>query len=78
MTMIPRPNNPIELRKSQVRRYSRNGVVSIAAGVGGGLALWWLLSPGAIFMVLGLVVAVVGGGYNFLKVNRIINHRDGQ
>lgn len=78
MTLQPRPNNPIQHRKDQVRKYTRNGVVSVAAGLGGGLLLWWMLSPGGLFMILGMVIAVVGGAYNARKVNQIINHRDGQ
>lgn len=76
MTLQPRPNNPIQHRKDQVRKYTRNGVVSVVGGVVGGVALAFLFTN--IWLVLGMVVAVVGGAYNAYKVNQIINHRDGQ
>lgn len=76
MTMQPRPNNPIQQRKDQVRKHARNGVISVAAGVGGGLLLAFLMTPSSLFLILGFVIAVVGGGYNAYKVNRIVNHKD--
>lgn len=75
MTMQRRPNNPIELRKQAVRRYTRNAVVSVGGGVLGGAALA-LLATSWTFLVLGLIVAVVGGVYNWNKVQKIVNHRD--
>ena len=39
MTMQQRPNNPIAQRKQQVRKHSRNAVISVAGGVGAGVVL---------------------------------------
>lgn len=74
MTMQPYPRNPIEQRKAAVRKYSRNGALAVASGLLGGVALWVLLDP--VFLVLGLIVAVVGGFVNYRRVQRIVNHRD--
>lgn len=76
MTMQNRPNNPIEQRKSAVRKYARNGVISVAAGVGGGVALMLLSGGGLMWLILGFVIAVVGGVYNYSKIRNIINHKD--
>ncbi|MCZ9293274.1 hypothetical protein [Corynebacterium meitnerae] len=76
MTLQPRPHNPIEARKQAVRKYSRNAVVSVAGGVIGGAALGLAFSSFWVWFSLGLVVAVVGGVYNYVKVQQIINHRD--
>lgn len=73
MTMQPRPRNPIEKKKQDVRRYSRNGVISVAAGVGGGLVLFALSSGGTFWLLLGAIIAVVGGVSNWLKVRKIVN-----
>ena len=43
MTLQPRPRNPIEQRKLEVRRHARRGVISVVGGVGGGLVLGVLL-----------------------------------
>ena len=75
MTMQNRPHNPIEQRKTAVRQYTRNGVISVAAGVGGGV-LMTLISGGLMWLILGLVVAVVGGVHYYRKVQNIINHKD--
>ena len=69
------PRNPIEKRKQEVRKNTRNGVISVAGGIGGG-ALLWILASSSFFMVLGLVVAVVGGFYYYKQVQKTINHRD--
>lgn len=69
------PRNPIEQRKVAVRKYSRNAVVAVSAGLAGGVALW-LLADSAAFLVLGLVVAVIGGFVNYRRVQKIVNHRD--
>lgn len=74
MTMQPYPRNPIEQRKVAVRKYTRNGVVAVSAGLIGGVALCLLFDP--MFLVLGLIVAVVGGFVNYQRVQKIINHRD--
>lgn len=74
MTMQRRPNNPIEQRKQDVRKYSRNGAISVAAGIGGGVLAAFVLSGSSWFWLsLGLIFAVVAGGYNFMKVNKLVN-----
>ena len=76
MTMQRRPNNPIEKKKQDVRRYTRNGVVTVGGGSAGGLLLAFVMSGSSWFWLsLGLVVAVVGGVYNWSKVNRIVNEK---
>ncbi|WCZ32824.1 hypothetical protein [Corynebacterium massiliense] len=76
MTMQRRPNNPIEKKKQDVRRYTRNGVVTVGGGIAGGLLLAFVMSGSSWFWLsLGLVVAVVGGVYNWSKVNRIVNEK---
>ncbi|WP_293768784.1 hypothetical protein [uncultured Corynebacterium sp.] len=76
MTMQPRPNNPIEKRKQDVRKHSRNAVISVVGGVGGGLLLAWMTTADWFFLMLGLVVAVVGGAYNWMQIQKIVNHKD--
>lgn len=76
MTMQPRPNNPIQKRKDAARKYSRNAAISVAGGLGGGLLLGWMMTPTSLFLILGLIVAVVGGVYNAYKVRQIVNHKD--
>ena len=75
MTMQRRPNNPIEQRKQAVRKYTRNAALSVGGGVVGGVALA-LLASSWTWLILGLVVAVVGGVWNWNKVQKIVNHRD--
>lgn len=76
MTLQPRPSNPIQHRKDKVRKHSRNGVVSVVGGVGGGLLLGFLLAGTWFWVTLGMVIAVVGGAYNAHKVRQIINYQD--
>ncbi|HAT1436732.1 TPA: hypothetical protein I8W29_000080 [Corynebacterium striatum] len=76
MTIQRRPNNPIELKKQQVRKYSRNAVVSVVGGVAGGVLLGWALTGFWTWMTLGLIVAVVGGVYNWTKVQKIVNENN--
>ncbi len=76
MTMQNRPHNPIERRKAAVRQYTRNGVISVAAGVGGGVLMTLISGGGLMWLILGLVVAVVGGVHYYRKVQNIINHKD--
>lgn len=73
MTMQQRPNNPIAQRKQQVRKHSRNAVISVAGGLGAGVVLGVLSANLAAWMVLGLIIAVVGDGYNWLKIRKIVN-----
>ncbi|AEX42262.1 hypothetical protein NY035_09555 [Corynebacterium diphtheriae bv. mitis] len=75
MTMQRRPINSIEQRKLEVRKYSRNAVVSVAGGVVGGIALA-LIAESATWLLIGLVIAVVGGWVNWSKVQKIVNHKD--
>ncbi|MEJ5927426.1 hypothetical protein WG915_02210 [Corynebacterium sp. H128] len=75
MTMQQYPRNPIEQRKAAVRKYSRNGVLAVATGLGGGVALW-LMADQAAFLVVGLVLAVIGGFINYRRVQKIVNYRD--
>ncbi|AWB84329.1 hypothetical protein [Corynebacterium liangguodongii] len=78
MTLSPRPNNPIEARKQAVRTYSRNAVMFAGGGVVGGVALGFLFGSPFSFALfaLMLVIGVVGAGWNYNKVQRIVNHRD--
>ena len=76
MTMQRRPNNPIELKKQQVRKYSRNAVVSVVGGVASGVLLGSALTGFWTWMTLGLIVAVVGGVYNWTKVQKIVNENN--
>lgn len=75
MSMQQYPRNPIEKRKQDVRKNSRNAAVSVIGGVGGG-ALLWMVTGSATFIVLGLILAVVGGLYFYNQVKKTINHRD--
>ncbi|WP_342320016.1 hypothetical protein [Corynebacterium mayonis] len=75
MTLQPRPNNPIEQRKQAVRRYSRNAVLWAGGGVAGGIAMA-LITQSFGLLIIGFIIAVVGGFANYNKVQRIINHKD--
>lgn len=79
MTLSQRPTNPIEARKQAVRKYSRNAVVWSAGAVGVGI-VFGLLSTHSFFtwLIIGFVVAVVAGGYNYAKVRKIVNYKDHQ
>ncbi|MBK4147568.1 hypothetical protein [Corynebacterium macginleyi] len=73
MTMQQRPNNPIAQRKQQVRKHSRNAVISVAGGLGAGVVLGVLSANFDAWMIVGLIIAVVGAGYNWLKIRKIVN-----
>ncbi|KHO29108.1 hypothetical protein [Corynebacterium minutissimum] len=73
MTMQRRPNNPIEKRKQAVRTHARNGAIAVVGGIGGGILLGWALTGFWTWMAIGLVVAVVGGVYNWVKIQKIVN-----
>lgn len=75
MSMQQYPRNPIEQRKMAVRKHTRNGVIAVGGGVVGGIALA-ILAGSSFFLILGLIVAVVGGFTNYRKVRRIIDHKD--
>ena len=75
MSMQQYPRNPIEQRKRAVRTYFRNGGVSVAGGVAGGILLS-IITQASFWLFLGLIIAVVGGFVNYRRVRRIINHRD--
>lgn len=79
MTMQQRPNNPIAQRKQQVRKHSRNAVVCVAGGLGV-CAVLGVLSAASFWawMLVGAIVAVVGGGYNWLKIQKIVNENHNQ
>ena len=78
MTMQQRPNNPIAQRKQQVRKHSRNAVVCVVAGLGVGAVLGALSASFWAWMLVGAIVAVVGGGYNWLKIQKIVNENHNQ
>lgn len=75
MSMQRRQPNPIQARKDAVRKYSRNAVLWAGGGVVGGIALGLLASSWSI-LVIGFVIAVVGGMVNYSKVKKIVNHSD--
>lgn len=75
MTMQPRPRNQIEQRKHDVRKYTRNAAVCVGGGVIGGAGLA-LLAGSFSWLIIGLVIAVAGGGYYWSKVQKIVNHKD--
>ena len=75
MSMQQYPRNPIEQRKRAVRTYFRNGGVSVAGGVAGGILLS-IITQVSFWLFLGMIIAVVGGFVNYRRVRRIINHRD--
>ena len=79
MTMQQRPNNPIAQRKQQVRKHSRNAVVCVAGGIGVGAVLG-VLSAASFWAwtLVGAIVAVVGGGYNWLKIQKSVNENHNQ
>ncbi|WJZ03112.1 hypothetical protein [Corynebacterium freiburgense] len=77
MTMQPYPRNPIELRKQAVRRHAKNGVIAVSGGVIGGAALAFLTGS-SFFLILGLIIAVVGGFSSYRRVQRIVNYKDNQ
>ena len=73
----PQPQNPIELRKNAVRKYSRNAVVWAGSGVVGGAVLGLLAGSMSLFLILA-GVGLVGGFLNWQKVQRIVNYKDPQ
>ncbi|APT92260.1 hypothetical protein CPHO_04420 [Corynebacterium phocae] len=75
MTMQRRPNNPIAKRKAAVRAHARRGVISVAAGTGGGIALA-LLAGAWTPLIVGFIIAVAGGGYSWMQIQKIVNHKD--
>lgn len=76
--MSHRPTNPIERRKQDVRRHARYALWSVGGGIAGGVLCAFLFSYSWVWLVAGLVVAVVGGGYNYLSMVRIARERDDQ
>lgn len=73
----PRPQNPIQLRKDAVRRYSRNAVVWTGGGIVAGAALGILANSWPLFVIIALVGAVAGF-INWRKVQHIVNYQDPQ
>nr|WP_123934580.1 hypothetical protein [Corynebacterium gerontici] len=74
MTMQRRPLNPIEHRKAQVRKYSRTAAIGV--GGGAGLVILGILTQASMLITMGMVLAVVMGGFGVWKVREIINHKD--
>ncbi|PRQ12494.1 hypothetical protein C1Y63_00055 [Corynebacterium sp. 13CS0277] len=77
MQQFPHQSNPIERRKQAVRKYTQRGAIYAGTGIVGGIALA-LIAGSATWLVIGLVVAVVGGGLNYKRVKDIVNYRDPQ
>lgn len=75
MSLQPYPRNPIEKRKAEVRRYSRNAVVSVGGGVAVALA-GFVIFHSSFLIIFGLVLAVLGGASNAMKVKKIVDHKD--
>ncbi|WP_257158509.1 hypothetical protein [Corynebacterium cystitidis] len=75
MSMQRRNPNPIQARKDAVRKYSRNAVLFAGGGVVGGIALGLIFNSWSL-LILGFVIAVVGGVVNYNKVQKIVNHKD--
>lgn len=75
MSMQKRPTNQIEARKLAVRKYAQNGAITVGVSVVAGVALA-LLTQHWSLLVLGVVIAVVGGGYCWSKIQKITNHKD--
>ena len=76
MSMQPYNQNPIERRKSEVRKNARSAAVCVGGGVvvGGALAI---LLTSWFWLILGLVVAVGGGTYYWSKVRKGIDPGNG-
>ena len=75
MTMQPRPYNPIEQRKQAMRKHMNAAAAWTGGGVVGGVALLLLTGQWSL-LILGFVVAVVGGYVNWNKAQKIVNHVD--
>ncbi|SNV71038.1 hypothetical protein [Corynebacterium cystitidis] len=75
MSMQRRNPNPIQARKDAVRKFSRNAVLFAGGGVVGGIALGLIFNSWNL-LILGFVIAVVGGVFNYNKVQKIVNHKD--
>ena len=76
MTLQPRPRNPIEQRKLEVRRHARRGVISVVGGVGGGLVLGALSGSFLTFFICFSAIGVLLGYFEYRKIQEIINHKD--
>lgn len=76
MTMQPRPNNSIEQRKQDMRKYMNAAVAWAGGGVAGGVLLFFLAGHSWSLLILGFVAAVVGGYVNWDRAQKIINHVD--
>lgn len=74
--MQPRPNNPIEQRKQEMRKYMNAAVAWAGGGVAGGVLLFFLAGHSWFLLTLGLVLAVVGGFVNYNRAQKIVNHVD--
>ncbi|MCS4536226.1 hypothetical protein [Corynebacterium sp. HS2168-gen11] len=74
MTMQPRPTNPIELRKQQVREHVRAIAISTPIALVS-LVILGFVSTSMLFMITFLVATAVGA-VNAVKLRRVINHKD--
>ena len=75
MTLQPRPRNPIEQRKLEVRRHARR----VVGGVGGGLVLGVLGGSITTFLTTLIFFSALGvllGYFEYRKIQEIINHKD--
>lgn len=73
----PRPNNPIELRKAAVRKYTRNAAIWAGGGIAAGLVLGLLATELWLFIILA-GIGLIGGFVNWQKVQKIVNYKDPQ
>ena len=73
--MSPYRNNPIEKRKQDVRKHMKAGAIGAGVAVVGGAALA-VMAESFSLLILGLILAVVIGGYNWMKIQKIVNHKD--
>lgn len=75
MTMQPRPNNVIDQRKQAMRKHMNAAVAWAGGGAAGGIVLGLLMSSWSV-VIIGFVLAVVGGFVNYNKAKKIVNHVD--
>ncbi len=76
MTMQPRPDNPIEARKQDVRHHLRSMLVWASGGAVASLGvivfatqMWWLM-----VVIMGITLAA--SLYHRKKIREIVNYKD--